>query len=74
MRKERKEEGRKFVFSCLQLRGRQKRKEFIRLAFLVVQYELWEKKKKIPAGSQNQQIENKGTQHVRESRTDTTYY
>ena len=46
MRKERKEEGRKFVFSCLQLRARQKRKEFIRLAFLVVQYELWKKKKK----------------------------
>ena len=51
--------------------GRQKRKEFIRLAFLVVQNELW--KKKNPAGSQNQQIENKGTQHVRESSTDTTY-
>ena len=50
MRKERKEEGRKFVFSCLQLRARQKRKEFIRLAFLVVQYELWEKKKKKTGG------------------------
>lgn len=36
-----KKGGRKKVlFSCFQLRGRQKRKEFIRLAFLVVQSEL----------------------------------
>ena len=36
-----KKGGRKKVcISCFQLRGRQKRREFIRLAFLVVQNEL----------------------------------